>query len=73
MPTPIVLIPPRDYYPLELWVKAELHAWRNHALVGVPRRALCEVSSVSEWIAGILTAGLLVYLFVALLKPEWFA
>jgi K+-transporting ATPase KdpF subunit len=26
-----------------------------------------------EWIAGILTAGLLVYLTVALLKPEWFA
>jgi len=26
-----------------------------------------------EWIAGILTAGLLVYLAVALLKPEWFA
>jgi len=26
-----------------------------------------------EWIAGILTAGLLVYLTVALLKPEWFS
>jgi K+-transporting ATPase KdpF subunit len=24
------------------------------------------------YIAGILTAGLLVYLFAALLKPEWF-
>jgi K+-transporting ATPase KdpF subunit len=24
------------------------------------------------WLGGILAAGLLVYLFVALLKPEWF-
>jgi K+-transporting ATPase KdpF subunit len=29
--------------------------------------------SMFEWIAGILSAGLLVYLVVALLKPEWFA
>lgn len=25
------------------------------------------------WIAGVTAAGLLVYLFVALLKPEWFS
>jgi K+-transporting ATPase KdpF subunit len=24
------------------------------------------------WIGGIISAGLLVYLFAALLKPEWF-
>ncbi|RIK78620.1 MAG: K(+)-transporting ATPase subunit F [Planctomycetota bacterium] len=25
------------------------------------------------WIAGVTAAGLLAYLFVALLKPEWFS
>ena len=29
--------------------------------------------NVSEWIAGILAIGLLLYLFLAMLKPEWFA
>jgi K+-transporting ATPase KdpF subunit len=40
---------------------------------GALRQALYEVPNVFEWIAGILTVGLLVYLVVALLKPEWFS
>jgi K+-transporting ATPase KdpF subunit len=32
-----------------------------------------EEQDMFEWIAGILTIGLLAYLAVALLKPEWFA
>ena len=29
--------------------------------------------SAGDWIALLIALGLLVYLFVALLKPEWFA
>jgi K+-transporting ATPase KdpF subunit len=36
-------------------------------------RPLDEDHKMFEWIAGILTIGLLAYLAVALLKPEWFA
>jgi K+-transporting ATPase KdpF subunit len=46
---------------------------RFAALPGGLDKAVDEVESMFEWIAGILTAGLLAYLAVALLKPEWFS
>ncbi len=36
-------------------------------------RQVDEEQGMFEWIVGILTVGLLAYLAVALLKPEWFA
>ena len=36
-------------------------------------KAANEDRGMFEWIAGILALGLLVYLFLAMLKPEWFA
>lgn len=61
--------------PCRIWLIAELLALLGY--VGPEGRQRSVASGrgtdMFEWIAGILTVGLLAYLAVALLKPEWFA
>ena len=76
MPTTTVLIPLRRNCPVGFeWKQSFWHCLvhvgpevRRGSVAGCGRG-----TRMFEWIAGILTAGLLVYLTVALLKPEWFA
>ena len=72
-PTPI-LIPLRRVCPIEFEWKQRVWLCLVHVGPEVRQvKAVDEDEDMFEWIAGILTVGLLVYLAVALLKPEWFA